>query len=281
MDFQSPLVSILITAYNRQDYLAECIESALSVTYPNIEIIIVDDASDDNTFEIAKGFCMKDARIKVFKNNENLGQFENRNKAASLATGKYLKYLDSDDKIYSNSISILISEILKEKEIKLIVGKKDLENDKLIKNTKQSFQSNFLHQSGIFGISPLSWLIETEFFMKIGGFKNQSGEGDYSFILNAALETSIIYLRLEVGYYREHEGQIDFIRRNNKLVQLKYLKNDIKVISLNLKKIGFILSLKILLKVFYTFFHVMKNTFFLKPSSSVKYFLNRKYKEFK
>src|SRR5438309_1057271 len=96
----NPLVSILMTSYNRERYIAEAIESALKSTYTEFELIIVDDGSKDRTVEIARSFESKDKRVKVYVNEHNLGDYPNRNRAAGYATGKYIKYLDADDMIY-------------------------------------------------------------------------------------------------------------------------------------------------------------------------------------
>src|ERR1041384_7268362 len=100
----NPLVSVLMTAYNREDYIAEAIESVLASTYTNFELIIVDDCSSDNTVAIAKEYKAKDKRIKVYVNEKNLGDYPNRNKAASYANGDFLMYVDSDDKILTDGI---------------------------------------------------------------------------------------------------------------------------------------------------------------------------------
>jgi glycosyltransferase involved in cell wall biosynthesis len=104
-----PLVSVLMTAYNRERYISEAIESVLNQSYKNFELIIVDDCSSDKTVEIAKQFELKDSRVKVYINNINLGDYPNRNKVASYATGKYLKYLDSDDVMYSYCLDVMVS----------------------------------------------------------------------------------------------------------------------------------------------------------------------------
>jgi glycosyltransferase involved in cell wall biosynthesis len=94
MNNEIPLVSVLMTSYNRQDYIAEAIESVLNSKYQNFELIIVDDGSKDQTVKIAQEFAEKDKRIRLYINEKNLGDYGNRNKAASYATGKYIKYLD-------------------------------------------------------------------------------------------------------------------------------------------------------------------------------------------
>src|SRR4051812_47750099 len=92
-----PLVSVLMTSYNREKYIAQAIESVIASTYSNLELIIVDDCSKDSTVSIARSYAENDKRVKVYVNEKNLGDYPNRNKAASYATGKYLKYVDADD----------------------------------------------------------------------------------------------------------------------------------------------------------------------------------------
>ena len=106
-----PLVSVLMTAYNRDKYIAEAIESVLHSTYKNFELIIVDDCSTDNTFEIANSFLAKDGRVKLYKNEKNLGQFANRNRAIELSKGEYIKFLDSDDKLYGEGLQTMVNSM--------------------------------------------------------------------------------------------------------------------------------------------------------------------------
>ncbi|MGN6475677.1 MAG: glycosyltransferase family 2 protein, partial [Flavipsychrobacter sp.] len=109
MTSNAPLVSVLMTSYCREKYIANAIESVLASTYVNFELIIVDDGSTDKTVEIAQSYAAKDKRIKFFVNEKNLGDYPNRNRAASLASGKYLKYVDSDDYIYPHGLQVLVS----------------------------------------------------------------------------------------------------------------------------------------------------------------------------
>lgn len=88
-------VSVIIPAYNTSGYIAVAIESALGQTLKNIEVIVVDDASTDNTLEIVKSFT--DERLKVFVNTQNLGAGGTRNRAIKEAKGNWIAVLDSDD----------------------------------------------------------------------------------------------------------------------------------------------------------------------------------------
>lgn len=93
------LVSILIPVYNRQNIIADTIQSALNQTYTNIEVIVVDNASTDNTWDIIQKFAKQDVRIKAFKNRSNLGPVRNWLRCIEEATGEYGKILWSDDLI--------------------------------------------------------------------------------------------------------------------------------------------------------------------------------------
>ena len=106
MPHSNPTVSVLTTCYNREAYIAETIESVLAQTFADFEYIIVDDCSKDGSFEIARSYASKDSRIRLYRNDSNLGDYPNRNKAASYARGKYLKFIDSDDLLYPHALEV-------------------------------------------------------------------------------------------------------------------------------------------------------------------------------
>ena len=93
----SPLVSVVIPAYNAAPFLADAVRSILEQTYPHFEIIVIDDASTDATGAVAERCAGSDSRIRVFRNTQNLGIAGNRNRGVMLAKGKYLAWQDADD----------------------------------------------------------------------------------------------------------------------------------------------------------------------------------------
>ena len=97
----NPLVSILIPLYNSEKYITETIESCLSQTWKNIEIIIVDDGSSDNSYELAKSY--ESEKVKIIK-QENKGACVARNKAFDLSKGEYIQFLDADDLLSKKKI---------------------------------------------------------------------------------------------------------------------------------------------------------------------------------
>ncbi|PLX70547.1 MAG: glycosyl transferase [Denitrovibrio sp.] len=91
------LVSIILPMYNDEKFIKEAVSSVLSQTYENWEMIIIDDASTENSLEIIEDFASNDSRIRVFSFDKNKGLSEARNKAIEEAGGKYIAFLDSDD----------------------------------------------------------------------------------------------------------------------------------------------------------------------------------------
>jgi glycosyltransferase involved in cell wall biosynthesis len=104
-----PLVSILIPAYNSEKWIAETLESAIAQTWSNKEIIVVDDGSNDTTFEIVKSFTSEN--IKIIRHQESLGQCVSENRALKESQGDFIQYLDADDIISKNKIEIQLKRL--------------------------------------------------------------------------------------------------------------------------------------------------------------------------
>lgn len=94
---QTCLISIITPNFNGEKFITQTIESVISQTYSNWEMIIVDDYSSDKSYEIALDYSKKDSRIKVIRNETNLGAAISRNRAIDIAKGEYITFLDSDD----------------------------------------------------------------------------------------------------------------------------------------------------------------------------------------
>lgn len=103
-------VSIIIPVYNTGKYLYKCLDSIISQTYSNLEIIIVDDGSNDESPKICDDYALKDNRIKVI-HKENAGVSKARNAGIEIATGDYFYFPDSDDYIELDTIEYLINLI--------------------------------------------------------------------------------------------------------------------------------------------------------------------------
>lgn len=104
--------SIIIPMYNAKDFIIKALSSCINQSFGNIEIIVVDDKSTDESVSIVKELMQKDLRIKLFCNEANLGTFATRNKGALSASGEYLLFLDADDEL-SLQICERLDELLK------------------------------------------------------------------------------------------------------------------------------------------------------------------------
>lgn len=92
-----PKVSVIVPVYNSEQELRDCLDSLVEQTEKDIEIIVIDDASTDNSPEIEAEYQKKYPNVKVYRNERNLGQSETRNRGIELAGGDYIAFLDSDD----------------------------------------------------------------------------------------------------------------------------------------------------------------------------------------
>lgn len=109
---KQPLISVIIPAYGVEKYIAQCLESVISQTYKNLEIIVVNDATKDRSAEIAKDYAAKDSRIKVY-DFKNGGLSVARNRGLEIATGDYISYIDSDDWLDTKMYETLLEAAMK------------------------------------------------------------------------------------------------------------------------------------------------------------------------
>jgi len=100
------LVSVIVPAYNTQEYIGQCLDSLLAQTLKNIEIICINDGSDDETLHIMENYAAGNSNIKVIS-QENQGASVARNRGLEAASGKYIVFLDSDDMLASDALDIL------------------------------------------------------------------------------------------------------------------------------------------------------------------------------
>lgn len=125
-------ISFIIPVFNTEEYVKKCIESVIDQTYKNIEIIVIDDGSTDNSLKICNEIGMKDNRIKIY-HKENGGLSSARNYGIKKASGDYLYFLDSDDYIPLDSAEVLIN-ISEKYNSDIVIGnyQKVYENQKAV-----------------------------------------------------------------------------------------------------------------------------------------------------
>lgn len=119
---KTPLVSVLMPAYNSEKYIGEAIESILNQTYTNFEFIIADDCSTDDTWEIIKKYEKTDKRITAIRNKKNLYIAKNRNLLVKKAKGEYIAWQDSDDVSYLDRLEKQVRVLEADPEIGIVGG---------------------------------------------------------------------------------------------------------------------------------------------------------------
>lgn len=222
----SGLVSVLMTAYNREKYIAEAIESVLSQSYLSWELIIVDDGSTDDTTSIVKGYAKNDNRIKFHVNEINLGDYHNRNRAASYANGEFLKYLDADDIMYSWCLDAMVNCMQKFPEAAYgLIAPSHINLQKLypIIYTPSDAYCTYFFTDPILIIGPTGSIIRTDYFRSVKGFSGLPYIGDTELWLKLSAKWPMLVMPPDLIWWREHdEQQSVYESKNDKVDKMRY-----------------------------------------------------------
>lgn len=205
----SPAVSVLMTAYNREDYIRLAIESVLASPFTDLELIIVDDGSSDDTYAIAASYAHTDPRVRVFRNEQNLGDYANRNRAAGYARGRYLKFHDSDDVMYAQCLPIMVEGLAQYPSAACALSRGHYWPGgpvPMLLTPRLAYQREFLG-SGVFGCGPSGALFRREIFEALGGFEDLGAPSDYLFWLRACAQYPVVLVAADLFWYRDHAGQ--------------------------------------------------------------------------
>jgi glycosyltransferase involved in cell wall biosynthesis len=227
-------VSILIPVHNRNMFIAECIQSALDQTYTNIEVVVVDNASDDGTWEICQQFANLDSRVRIFQNEKNIGPVRNWKRCAEEARGEYSKILFSDDLLEKNCIEQMVNH-LNSLDVGLVncsayVGKTK-ENSKILYQyfgdetiSTEIYIKKLINRE--FSVGPGSVLIRSkdlkrhiyiDFPTATPRNYSENGAGpDVMIMLNTSLQyTKIKILNAPLVFFRNHEKSFTVMNTNN------------------------------------------------------------------
>lgn len=226
MNEKLPLISIISPTYNHEKFIADCIESVLAQTYSKWEMIIIDDGSNDNTFQIAKSFAEKDQRIKVFT-KENVGIFrlgESYNFGLEQSKGKYIAILECDDLWYPDKLEAQIAVLEQNPQCVLSWGQAYLSSIDLQK--KYYLAPLTIHDTSIFFNKPvgsflrkfiyntlipaLTIVIRKDALVAIGGFKQGFNLPliDIPTTLELVMKGEFAYVAQPLGQWRIYPNQV-------------------------------------------------------------------------
>ncbi|MGC8622298.1 MAG: glycosyltransferase family 2 protein [Caldisphaera sp.] len=217
MSEELPLVTIGIPTYNRSKYLKEALESALNQTYPNIEIIVSDNASTDDTQEMMKQY-ISNPKVKYFRQKENIGVPGNWNTCLNIARGKYFLLLSDDDILEKEAIEVLVSKFQDNRVVMAYCNHVIIDGNSIIREdhpngvwNPKSLESgnNFIIRRFKFetGCYPSSELFITDILKKYGGYPLSAlGAADMAAELVFGSEGYVSYDSRKLCKYRVHEN---------------------------------------------------------------------------
>jgi glycosyltransferase involved in cell wall biosynthesis len=234
---ETPLVSVIVPCYNGAPFLEEALRSALSQTYPEVEIIVVDDGSTDNSPEIAHRFPIRYIR------QENRGLTETRNRGVRESRGSYIVFLDADDRLKPEAIEAGLRLLERKPECAMAVGDHNFissDGTYLAGSRKECLpayhyeallKSNFIEM-----ISTV--LFRRRVFEEVGGFDTKLRVAeDYELYLRIARSYPICCHPAIVAEYRMHDTNAS---RNSELMlsmTLRVLKSQARYLGLNVRRL--------------------------------------------
>lgn len=207
------LVSIIVPIYNAERYINKCMESILSQTYKNLDIILINDGSNDCSIEICNSYIKKDKRIRLFS-QKNEGVSAARNYGIREAKGDYITFIDIDDYIDMRYIEILTKDI-EENHVDIVCcncvevenqydgnrsGKFILVDNKRIINNKETYFKDYVEETIFYGTVVWAKLFKKSLFLEIQ-FKNLNFGEDTLLMIELFKLNPITYLDDYAGYY--------------------------------------------------------------------------------
>ena len=202
-------VTVVITSYNREEFLGASIESVLNSSFEDYELLVIDNCSTDASVDVAQSYAKLDSRIKIVVNEKNLGQFGNRNRAIELVKSPFLKYHDSDDLMYPYCLATMVELLEAEPEAGFTLsGGRHWPGGPcpMLLSPQLAYEREFLG-GGLFSCGPSGALFRTEVLRQLGGFPERGAVSDYCFWLKACVHTSVLLVPADLFWYRVHPGQ--------------------------------------------------------------------------
>lgn len=230
------MISVIIPVYNVENYLEECLKSVQNQTYTNIEVILVNDGSTDNSKHICERYCQEDIRFHLV-NQENQGQSVARNTGVAASTGEFIAFVDSDDVIKANYLEELMKYMTE--EIDIVESKFTVHKNEFIaetfKETVILFEGNSEEAVKIFpnhvlSVNPVTKLYRRSIVESVPYLEGFIFEDIYSGIGMLKYIRKIVKIDYVGYYYRQHhsstmhrtftEKNLDVFIVSDKLIKL-------------------------------------------------------------
>ena len=225
---QNPLISVIIPCYKHEKFVERCLNSVAAQTYDNIEVIIVDDCSPDNSVKKieqvinSKSWIAKfDNRTKFYPFNQNQGAHNAINHGIKQSTGELIAILNSDDLYHQDRLSRIV-EVMQNQNHQFVFSRVQYidDNDTIITDSHDMAQSYFRAQKNIklkqfpslgfaclsfsISISTGNFVFSKALYNALGAFKDYRYCHDWDFLLRALVHTEPFFLEEDLYYYRFH-----------------------------------------------------------------------------
>ncbi len=248
----NPLVTIICTSYNHAKFIEQSLNSVINQRYKNIELIIADNASEDNSVEVIENWLKNHNGIKFIKNESNLGITRSFNKAVKYANGTFLMDLSGDDVLMENCIGELIANYKLSTDVSLVFGNANVVDE----------NNNFLHSyfslnhdgtitdksiltldyirilEGGVAICSVSAIFKKDTFDKLGGYDENLDYEDLDFWIRLSRNHTIKYVDKILVHKRKvlqslsshflYKSSIDLNKSNLMILQKAYMLNRTK-----------------------------------------------------
>jgi len=245
---RTPLVSICVPAFNGARFLRECLDSALAQTCADLELLVVDDGSGDDTAALARDYARRDRRVRVHENERNLGLVANWNRCVELARGTWIKPLFQDDYLEPECLARML-EAARPREL-LVVTRRAVDFDRGIAPALRRAYDPFISRNtprGVFGGAaridgprfaanmverpkvncigePSTLLLHRSAFERFGGFNPALvGLAGWELAARVAVHSGICYVDEPLATIRVHAGSASQVRAANRRYRVQVL----------------------------------------------------------
>ncbi|KAA3437584.1 glycosyltransferase family 2 protein [Rufibacter hautae] len=219
-----PLVSIVLPTYNGQEFIKKAVESCLAQTYSNIELIIVNDCSNDGTISIIESYFHKDSRIKVVTNQVNHKLPKSLNIGFSVAKGDYFTWISDDNIFGEKAIETLVGYLDRNDRVDIIYSSYHYIDSK----GKKIDSFGAMPEELVFKCSPgACFLYKREVHEELDGYdEHRFRMEDMDFWLRAATRFTFKYIdNKDLYYYRKHQNNLTSGIFSNQDLYLEYRNN--------------------------------------------------------
>lgn len=220
-----PLISVIIPIYNVEKYLPRCIESVISQSYKNLEIILVNDGSTDNCSKICDNYLLKDSRISVI-HKKNGGASSARNEGLEKVRGEYITFVDSDDYIHPLFVEKLF-RLCEDHRCKLAQcdfeqGTEDEFNERPQKAITKIMSKENLFDTREFKIIPCGKLYHKSLFLDVRFPEGKIHEDEFVTYKLGYYANQVVLTNEKMYYYFQSPNSV--MRNNSKFIKLDFIE---------------------------------------------------------